>query len=98
MALGAVDVLRERGLRVPQDVAVAGFDGIEEGRYLTPPLTTVIQPLAELGSRAVDLLVARMRGGAPAEQVLTCTPLIRQSCGCVPRKGRRRTWGPSGSR
>jgi DNA-binding LacI/PurR family transcriptional regulator/signal transduction histidine kinase len=87
MALGAVDILRERGLRVPQDVAVAGFDGIEEGRYLTPPLTTVIQPLAELGSRAVDLLVDRMRGGAPAEQVLTCTPLIRQSCGCVPRKG-----------
>ena len=72
---------------MPQDVAVAGFDGIEEGRYLTPPLTTVIQPLGELGSRAVDLLVDRMDGGADREQVLTCTPAIRQSCGCGPRMG-----------
>lgn len=87
MALGAIEVLRENGLRVPQDVAVAGFDGIEEGRYLSPPLTTVIQPLAELGCRAVDLLVERMDGGGPTEQVLTCTPAIRQSCGCSPRKG-----------
>ncbi len=87
MALGAIDVLRENGQRVPQDVAVAGFDGIEEGRYLTPPLTTVIQPLGELGSRAVDLLVERMDGGRPTEQVLTCTPAIRQSCGCGPRMG-----------
>ncbi|HTZ52193.1 MAG TPA: substrate-binding domain-containing protein [Spirochaetia bacterium] len=87
MALGVVDVLRESGLSVPRDVAVAGFDGIEEGRYLTPPLTTVIQPLGELGSRAVDLLVDRMNGGGPVEQVLTGTPVIRQSCGCTPRMG-----------
>jgi DNA-binding LacI/PurR family transcriptional regulator len=87
MALGAVDVLREHLLRVPQDVAVAGFDGIEEGRYLSPPLTTVIQPLGQLGSRAVDLLVDRMDGGGPIEQVLTCTPVFRQSCGCTPRRG-----------
>jgi DNA-binding LacI/PurR family transcriptional regulator/signal transduction histidine kinase len=87
MALGVVDVLRETGLHVPHDVAVAGFDGIEEGRYLTPPLTTVIQPLGELGSRAVDLLVDRMDGGGPVEQVLTGTPVIRQSCGCTPRMG-----------
>jgi len=87
MALGVVDVLRERGLSVPRDVAVAGFDGIEEGRYLTPPLTTVIQPLGELGSRAVDLLVDRMNGGGPVEQVLTGTPVFRQSCGCTPRMG-----------
>jgi DNA-binding LacI/PurR family transcriptional regulator/signal transduction histidine kinase len=87
MALGAIDVLRESGLLVPQDVAVAGFDGIEEGRYLTPPLTTVIQPLAELGSRAVDLLAERMNGAGPTEQVLACIPAIRQSCGCGPRLG-----------
>jgi DNA-binding LacI/PurR family transcriptional regulator/signal transduction histidine kinase len=87
MALGAIDVLKESGLRVPQDVAVAGFDGIDEGRYLTPPLTTVIQPLGDLGIRAVDLLVERMNGGGPTEQVLTCTPAIRESCGCAPRMG-----------
>jgi DNA-binding LacI/PurR family transcriptional regulator/signal transduction histidine kinase len=98
MAIGAIDVLRERGLRVPQDVAVAGFDGIDEGRYLTPPLTTVIQPLGDLGRRAVDLLVERMDGDGPTEQVLTCTPAIRQSCGCGPRKGPEADFAAVGKR
>ncbi len=98
MALGAIDVLREQGVRVPQDVAVAGFDGIEEGRYLTPPLTTVIQPLGELGSRSVDLLIERMEGGGPREQVLTCIPAIRQSCGCGPRMSPDSDIAAAGSR
>ena len=76
MALGAMEVLRERGIRVPHDVAVAGFDGIEEGRYLTPPLTTVMQPLAALGSRAVDLLVSSWTA-APRES--GCSPARRSS-------------------
>jgi DNA-binding LacI/PurR family transcriptional regulator/signal transduction histidine kinase len=86
MALGAMDVLRGAGIRVPQDVAVVGFDGIEEGRYTTPPLTTVTQPLRELGSTAVDLAVELLAGGEPRDRVLTCTPAIRQSCGCPPRR------------
>jgi DNA-binding LacI/PurR family transcriptional regulator/signal transduction histidine kinase len=85
MALGAVEVLREAGIRVPEDVAVAGVDGIEEGLTLTPPLTTVIQPLDELGARAVDMLAALLRGESPRDQVLLCVPAIRQSCGCHPR-------------
>ena len=86
MALAAMGVLRQAGVAVPGDVAVVGFDGIEEGRYATPPLTTVMQPLDELGSTAVDALLERMEGGRPLDRVLTCTPVIRQSCGCAPKR------------
>jgi DNA-binding LacI/PurR family transcriptional regulator/signal transduction histidine kinase len=91
MALGALDVLRLAGIRVPDDIAVVGFDGIEEGRYVTPPLTTVVQPLKELGVSAVDTLLRLMDGGSPTDRVLSCVPAIRQSCGCPPR----RTYGTS---
>ena len=61
-------------------MAVVGFDGIEEGRYVTPPLTTVVQPLHALGTSAVDSLLEFMDGGE-AERVLACTtghpPVLR---------------------
>jgi len=85
MALGAIDILREAGIRVPADVAVTGFDGIEEGRYMAPPLTTVVQPLRDLGASAVDLILEIMGGGPGRDVVLSCVPAIRQSCGCPPR-------------
>ncbi len=87
MAIGALGVLRESGMRVPEDAAVVGFDGIEEARYITPPLTTVEQPLEELGQDSVDVLLALMDGGAPLSRVLTCRPVFRQSCGCAPLCG-----------
>jgi DNA-binding LacI/PurR family transcriptional regulator/signal transduction histidine kinase len=86
MALGALDVLREGGIRVPEDVAVVGFDGIEEGRYVTPPLTTVTQPLRELGQGAVDALLDLMAGKPAPDRVLGGTSDLRQSCGCPPRR------------
>jgi len=86
MAIGAMKVLREAGRRVPEDVAVVGFDGIEEGRSVTPPLTTVRQPLAELGASAVDYLLQLMDRGARDDRILPCAPVIRQSCGCPPRR------------
>lgn len=86
MALGAIDVLRAAGIRVPGDAAVTGFDGIEEGRYLAPPLTTVVQPLRGLGASAVDLLLELLDGRPPRDVVLSCTPAVRQSCGCPPRR------------
>ncbi|MFE4468667.1 LacI family DNA-binding transcriptional regulator [Leifsonia sp. NPDC056824] len=58
LALGAMHALAEAGLRVPQDVAVIGFDDIEEGRYSTPPLTTVAPDKAAIGRLALDLLLA----------------------------------------
>jgi DNA-binding LacI/PurR family transcriptional regulator len=59
-ALGAIRAIREHGLRVPEDVSVVGFDDIASAAYQNPGLTTVRQPLYEMGQRAADTLVARM--------------------------------------
>lgn len=66
MALGAVTVLRRRGLRIPDDVALIGFDDIPEARRVTPPLTTVSQFQKRLGQRAAELLLERIEGDGPA--------------------------------
>ena len=58
MALGAMSVMHARGIGVPDDIAVVGFDGMDEGAYFTPSLTTVRQPLGELGQLAVRELLA----------------------------------------
>jgi DNA-binding LacI/PurR family transcriptional regulator/signal transduction histidine kinase len=84
MALGALEVLHSRGIQIPDDLAVIGFDGIEESRYNTPPLTTVVQPLTELGAAAVDTILESLAGKKPQNKVLKCRPVIRQSCGCLP--------------
>jgi DNA-binding LacI/PurR family transcriptional regulator len=60
LALGAMHVLAERGLRVPEDVAVAGFDDIEDGRYANPPLTTVAPDKAAIARAALDCLADRL--------------------------------------
>jgi DNA-binding LacI/PurR family transcriptional regulator len=60
MAFGVVNALRRAGRRVPDDVSVVGFDDILIARAMDPPLTTVAQPVAELGRRSVQLLLARL--------------------------------------
>lgn len=62
MALGAIRRFTDAGLRVPGDVSVAGFDGIPLSRESRPPLTTVIQPAFEIGKRAAELIIRRIRG------------------------------------
>lgn len=62
MAIGTMQVARERGLRVPEDLSVVGFDGVERGELLVPQLTTVRQPLAEMGRMAVTLLLRLLEG------------------------------------
>jgi LacI family transcriptional regulator len=83
-ALGVLYALRERGYRVPQDVAVTGFDDVPVARHLIPPLTTVRQPIQELGALAFDVLHAMIGGGRPAERqlILPVQIMIRGSCGC----------------
>ncbi|MEU9451300.1 substrate-binding domain-containing protein [Streptomyces sp. NPDC048277] len=65
MALGAYAALAERGLRVPEDVSVVGFDDLPEARWGTPALTTVRQPLGEMAATALRLLVRLMHGDRP---------------------------------
>lgn len=62
MALGAIRALHEAGLRVPEDVAVVGFDDIEDGRFASPSLTTIAPDKQEIGAVAVSFLLERING------------------------------------
>jgi DNA-binding LacI/PurR family transcriptional regulator len=87
-AVGALRVIRERGLRVPEDVALAGFDDLDFAAHLDPPLTTVRQGVREQGAQAVSSLfqLVRDRDGAPRRVILPTELVIRQSTvGGVPR-------------
>jgi DNA-binding LacI/PurR family transcriptional regulator len=81
LALGAVRALTGRGIRVPEDVAVAGFDNIDESAYSSPTLTTVDAGRVQIARTAVDLLVRRMTGddSAPEEIVAPYQLHIRES-------------------
>lgn len=83
-ALGVMKALERAGLRVPDDVAITGFDGIQLGEHLRPSLTTVIQPMSDLGATAVKLLEERMADqSVPARTVELPVRLEpRASCGC----------------
>ncbi|WP_097892734.1 LacI family DNA-binding transcriptional regulator [Streptomyces sp. st170] len=84
MAVGALQALERRGVRVPEDIAVTGFDGIPLSRLVRPPLTTVRQPIRQLGEQAVELLVQRLAdpGRAPVSLELPVSVTRRASCGC----------------
>lgn len=92
MAIGALAALRAARLRVPADVAVTGFDDIAATRHVRPGLTTVHQPMRELGERSVQVLLGRLADpdGPPFCVVLPTETVIRGSCGCVPDRRRRR--------
>ncbi|MBE8474802.1 LacI family DNA-binding transcriptional regulator [Streptomyces justiciae] len=90
MAVGALHALAERGLRVPDDVVVTGFDGIPLSRLVRPALTTVRQPMLRMGEEAVELLVKRLSGARDADPVSLVLPVSvarRGSCGCRDGEG-----------
>jgi LacI family transcriptional regulator len=91
MAIGALIALRAAKLRVPADVAVTGFDDIAATRHIRPALSTVHQPMHELGERSVQLLLDRLSGpAAPAQSMILPTQVvIRGSCGCRSRLAAR---------
>jgi LacI family transcriptional regulator len=64
MALGAYEAVRRRGLRVPEDVSIVGFDDLPGSRWASPPLTTVHQPLAQMGTVATRTVLRMVRGEA----------------------------------
>jgi LacI family transcriptional regulator len=86
MAIGALSALRESGVRVPEDVAIAGFDDIPLARYMDPPLSTVRVPICDLGARAVEILlhgVTHKNGHARKRERVSTELVVRRSCGCV---------------
>jgi LacI family transcriptional regulator len=91
MALGVLSAAAEAGRRVPEDLAVVGYDDIELAAFAMPPLTTVAQPKAEMGRAIVKLLVDRIRDGRlpPQRAVLPVELRIRRSCGAGAAAPRR---------
>jgi len=84
VAYGVIRALQAHGLRVPEDVAVVGFDDQDTSRFFLPPLTTVAQPMREIGEKAASLLLERItRGKSVSLQQILLAPrlVVRQSCG-----------------
>lgn len=85
MAIGAIRALREHGLRVPDDVAVVGFDGMATSEKSIPALTTIRQPVAETGARAVQILNDLVSGAVtpPVVEIMPVELVVRDSCGAT---------------
>lgn len=96
MAVGVLGALQDARVRVPEDVAVTGFDDIPMARYLTPPLTTVHVDMLQLGQRAVEMLLGSTEPADPngRHEVLSTTLVVRRSCGSKPPRqaGSRVRW------
>ena len=80
--IGAVAAIRKAGLRIPQDISLAGFDDFEWADYFEPRLTLIAQPCNEIGHRAAQMLVERINGltAAPRSVRLKSTLVVRDSC------------------
>jgi LacI family transcriptional regulator len=94
LAIGALRAIHERGLRVPDDVAVAGFDDIDLSQQLYPPLTTVHMPALEMGRRAAEFLFERMESPDldPMQELMPTHLVVRESTmlGIEPHRSPRR--------
>jgi LacI family transcriptional regulator len=84
MAIGAMRAMREKGLRIPEDVKVVGCDGMELGKELTPPLSTVILNRQVLSQRAVLQLVNLMNSPDQAVERVLLAPKLEMRGTCIP--------------
>ncbi|MCK6581161.1 MAG: LacI family transcriptional regulator [Anaerolineae bacterium] len=87
MAFGAYQAIYEAGLRIPEDIAVVGFDNIRLANYVAPPLTTINEPDVEQGRRAAEMLLALIDSRQPEEKHVTLETqlVVRRSCGARQR-------------
>lgn len=83
MAMGAIQALQARGLKVPDDVSVAGFDNIEYSAFWHPTITTVAQPAEEMGKRAIDMLLSMIEDHqySVSNKILPTQLIVRESTG-----------------
>ncbi len=88
MALGAIAAIRERGLNVGTDIAVTGFDDIPIAEHSYPPLTTVHQPIYQIGSMVCEMLIKLIRGESLDNKQVLLKPklIVRDSCGSTSRQ------------
>ena len=77
IAIGLIARLRERGVRVPEDVLVTGFDGTELSQIYSPSITTVVQPVEEIATEAISYLVGRIQGAQGAVRNSRVAPALR---------------------
>ena len=100
MAMGIIDGVRSAGLRVPEDISVVSFDGIEAGGWPPYALTTIKQPLAAMVGRGLDLLVARIGGSPVPDEVVSLRGelVIRGSARLAPPGTQPPTPSPASSR
>ncbi|MCJ7435255.1 MAG: substrate-binding domain-containing protein, partial [Anaerolineales bacterium] len=90
MAFGAMEVLQQRGIQVPDQIALTGFDDVPESQSMGVPLTTVRQSFYEIGRLALESLLKRINGDAVSPVTLLPVSLIvRWSCGCLPESIQR---------
>jgi sigma-B regulation protein RsbU (phosphoserine phosphatase) len=95
MAGGALEVLQERKIRVPEDVSLVGFDDIDRASFMSPPLTTIRQPPRYVGAEAVAMIGGLIAGEDVRRHVSVGTfPQIRRSCGCFGHASSLRTVAP----
>jgi DNA-binding LacI/PurR family transcriptional regulator len=82
MAIGALHAIRDRGLRIPDDLALIGYDDLPIAANATPPLTSVRQPVSEMGAHAVRVLIEQIKGQGPASSVrIPARLVLRESTG-----------------
>ncbi|MDR0307901.1 MAG: GGDEF domain-containing protein [Chitinispirillales bacterium] len=83
MALAAMEELQKRSIKIPENIAIVGFDNVESGHYCSPSLTTVAQPIYEQAYKAVELACDLIKGDAPHNIHLPTKMVLRESCGCI---------------
>ena len=86
--MGALRALNEAGLRVPEDIAVVGYNDIDLASYTNPPLTTVRAPIMDLGIQSTRMLIKLILGQKLEKNhcTLPIKLVVRKSCGCAAKK------------
>jgi LacI family repressor for deo operon, udp, cdd, tsx, nupC, and nupG len=87
MAMSSIAILHRLGFNVPQDFSVMGFDNIRYAEYCSPALTTIAQPMTEIGLACMELLLPQLNGEAmaPVKRILPHTLIVRESTGLAPQ-------------